>query len=225
MSTSALSVSLAIPTLNDISGWNFRLLEHWYLLGSLIDPYANSDLFGYAMEKCREWLATPTSHTELQLKELYDFKMGLKSNPQVFSRLESRYPGLLDHMIKELLFFINLISGKLTIQQELNFYLLEGAEHTELASKLILGDPTLSLITEEMAETLRDRIGRTPSLQTLNIVHSASESASDLLKMIESGQIQTDLTSLMLRHEIEESQIGERKLNQILRQVQLGGFA
>lgn len=217
VASTALSVALATPTPNDISGWNFRFVEHWYFLATLVDPIANPDLFGFAMTKCKEWLLTPNSHTRQQLKELYDFKLKLKSNPSVFQRLQSKAPGLLDHMIKELVFFMNLIDGQLTVQDELNFYLEEAAEHTGLAAKLLERDPGLSLANEEIADTLKDRIGFPPSLQTLNIVHSGNAAAQDLLKLIESGQIQTDLTSLMLKHEIDEAQMGERKLNLLLR--------
>ena len=204
---------MATATEEDKVQWNKRFTEHWYFLALLIDRDLAPELKNYATVKYQEWAKTPESHTMEQLQELKQFKIQLLKRQDSKQIVGMIFPSLLEHMLMELSYFVNLIEGQLTVQDELDFFLEEGSQHTALAAHLI--DPQhkqLVLMNLEMAQTLDEQIGQPPSSQLLQLVQTANSAAVDLLGSISRGEVKALLTPLMLQHEIAEAQLGAKKL-------------
>ena len=208
---------LAIATPEDITFWQNRFSDHYYILAVLLDRDLAPELKEFATVKYNEFSKTPDSHTRGQLEELLQFKLKLVQNQEAKRMIGMIFPSLLEHMIMELTYFLNLVDGKLTVQDELDFYLEEASEHALLAGHLT--DPKhkeLVMINHEMGDLLESQIGNPPSMELFMIVDEANASSIDLLNGIESGNVKALLTPFMLKHEIVEGQYGQKKLAQQL---------
>lgn len=216
----ALLKAKAIPTAEDKAFWNNRFTEHWFFLYELIDGEKFPELKKFAKEKFAEWNRTPTNHTQDQLEELMDFKQMLFKRQDARDPIGMIFPSLLKHMIMELQHYLDLSAGKLTNEDQLNFHLKEGSEHSDLAGHLIDPmHPGLVLKNLNTGNTLASLIGVPPSDRTLSIVDQANTDAKTLLQGISAGQVKALLTPMMLEHEIHESTWGQMKLEQLLAQA------
>lgn len=198
-----------MATRDDVFFWLGQFRDHALFLFLLLDDQRVPQLKWTAYDLYMHW-----SFDEVWLRKFSDLQMRiLKLIDQDINVILSPadFESLVEHMLKEFIFYLQLIAGQMTPEDEINFWTQENAEHTELAGHLLppgrLKNQTLQL-SQQLKTAPRDQL--LPLIQTSNM------SALQLDKLIRAGQVRTVLDPMMLEHEIKEAQRGEQRLRILL---------
>lgn len=235
---------------DDTTFWSERFRDHAMLLFVLLDPQNAGDLKQEAYQQLQNWnayLKTPNSNLLPQLvNSLGNLKQNVLNRAQMspinLALSPNDFIALVSHMIEELSYFIHLTSGQLTSEAELNFWVEENIEHTDLAGHLIplLGlnqeqtqqlqlqgmdliqrlknarDPHTVLplyqMSNQMALKLDELIPKLPSLDP-----TSNEMVQKLSVGIQQQNIKAleDLFRVMLEHEIKEGIRGAQRIQNL----------
>lgn len=209
---------------DDVTFWSERFKDHVILLFILIDPNRANDLKGRAYQEFQNWdsnvkdlnLLIPRlselKHDVLEFSKITQINLVLSHNDFI---------ALVNHMVEELVFFLRLISGILTAEEELDFWKQESAEHIELSSHLIPFIPTSSQDAEKLTIDSKDVVQRLKSItdpySLLPIYQWSNQIALKLDKLIQEGDKNAvqDLFHMMVEHEIKEGVRGAIRIRQL----------
>lgn len=204
--------------------WSDRFREHALFLYMLLDERKVPNLKYETYRQYQQWdmfLSQPANDPFQQklpqmLDELLQFKQEVlaqsDNNINVILPVAD-FKTLVAHMIEELQYFINVSTDRLTPEDELNFWIREITEHTELISRSLPPGPLQNQVnqTVQALKTVkRDNI--------LSVVQQANQAAVQLERMIRNGQVQSLINPMMLEHEIKEAKRGEQRIRQLLGQ-------
>jgi hypothetical protein len=222
--------------------WTNQMLEHAFVLLNLLNPYEDY-VFKYAhltentkasdYFKKLKYYHFLSKFTQDDVVNFITLKNGiichlkdgsLKPIPN-FGELfpaEDTKPkedliDLTSHMIKEETYYLNLLKGFLTVEQEIKFWLDENAEHTHFSIKLInpqlvSKDPETLLMSvtvkkEECKQVLSPNIGNAHI--TLKKSNDAALASYNQLKNMNTVELKLS----MLVHEIRETAFAEKRLS------------
>ena len=214
---------------DDITFWSKRLEDHTALLFILIDPSRANDLKLMAYQELHNWnlyFENPNINTLNQLiPRLSDLKhdvLELSKISQINLVLPHEdFNSQVDHMIEELVFFLRLLSGEMTAEEELAFWKQESAEHTELASHLIPFIPMMPQVAEELKVNSAEAVQRLKSLTDpyalLPVYQWSNQIALKLDRLIQEGDKNAvqDLFHMIVEHEIKEGTRGAIRIRQL----------
>jgi hypothetical protein len=215
---------------DDVIFWSERFRDHAMLMFILIDPNMALDLKKRAEQEFVKWNHFLRNMNPNDLNILVDSLGKLKREILNRSRLQKMnlvlshgdFLALINHMLEELNYFVDLISGRMNNDRELAFWLRENIEHTELAGHLV---PLLPIHPQKAKEL---QMENSKILQRLRNVHgpydlfppyhTSNEKAIELDQLIQQGNKDAlqNLLHIMVEHEIKEGIHGEQRIKRIL---------
>lgn len=217
---------------DDVTFWSERFKDHAMLLFILIDFQKADDLKMRAQREFKNWDSYLKNQNHNLLNQLIPALSNLKYDVLDRARMEqinlvlspNDFISLVEHMIKELQFFLQITAKEISPLEELDFWRQENAEHTELASHLI---PLLPL-NPELVQKLQSESSQ--MVQRLNNIRNPDEllfpyqmsnkMAMDLDQLIKQGNKNAiqNLLHIMVEHEIKEGIRGAQRIREILMQ-------
>jgi hypothetical protein len=214
---------------DDVTFWSERFKDHAMTLFILIDPNRANDLKIIAHQEFQDWDLYLQNPSFEALNQLIPRLSNLKHDVLEFSKItpinlvlsHNDFISLVNHMIEELVFFLRLMSGNMTAEEELDFWKQESAEHTELASHLIPFIPMSYQDADKLTVDSKDVVGRLKSLTDpyalLPIYQWSNQIALKLDKLIQEGDKNAvqDLFHMMVEHEIKEGVRGAIRIRQL----------
>lgn len=212
-----------METLNDVIGlWSIQLKEHAMFIFKLLDDKKAPKLKAEAYRQWQKWSNVQSLKTKEQLPgmiaELNQLKQKVLEALASGAEIGNVYPSLIEHMLKESNFFLGKLQQNVTIDQEIEFWVKENAEHTGLTGHLL--DPSekqLVVDSLNMGQDLEDVANS--DLGTINqLYQEANEAALELEASLRNNQVKTvnnPMTLLMLQHEIREAEYGAKRLQQL----------
>ena len=214
---------------NDLTFWSERFKDHAMLLFILIDPNRANDLKSRAHQEFQNWDLYLQNLNVNTLNQLIPRLSDLKQDVLEFSKItqinlvisHDDFKDLVNHMIKELVFFLRLMSGDMSPEEELNFWKQENAEHTELSSHLIPFIRMSPQDAEELKVNSADVVQRLKSVTDpyalLPIYQWSNQIALKLDRLIQEGDKSAiqDLFHMMVEHEIKEGTRGAIRIRQL----------
>lgn len=207
---------------DDVTFWSERFKDHAMLLFILIDPNRANDLKGRAHQEFQDWDFEPLNLSIPRLSDLKHDVLEFSKITQINLVLShDDFIALVNHMIEELVFFLRLMSGIMTAEEELDFWKQESAEHIELSSHLIPFIPMSFQDAEKLKLDSKDVVQRLKSLtdpySLLPIYQWSNQIALKLDKLIQEGDKNAvqDLFHMMVEHEIKEGIRGAVRIRQL----------
>jgi len=241
MTSSSNLFDIIQVTHDDIKFWTFQLTEHALFLHLLLNPQAVPELKNEAKHLHNAWNEHRQKCKDLNPKKcscIPDGYIGfLKLSNALYALLETihskigvipninldipsdDFHALIRHMLMEQTYFVRLVEGKITMKEELLFWLQENAEHMTLISHLLPFGPL-----KDQAANIADILGRTKDaalqnsgyfINEVTLIRAANESAMNVHNAIVSGQVLT-INQIMLDHEIREAIKGEERVRYLL---------
>ena len=213
---------IVVATDDDTTFWKDRFIEHVTFLYSMLNEREVPELKYEALE-LSSFLKSGSKIDPIHISLLYAFLETINNEiddvvdiNNALSRDDFR--DLVRHMIIEQTYYVRLISGKITVKDELLFWLQETAEHMSLISNLLPHGP-LRTQTSQAADILkrtRSHAIKNPLylMVEADLIKSANRSAYLVNDAILSGKVQID--DEMLIHEIKESTRGEERVHSLL---------
>lgn len=207
--------------LKDLIWWADKFRDHAFFLYLLLDERKAAQLKNSAKISYDQWrqllngAAFSVDTFSTMLNNLSDLKTKilLSANDGINTVLPKEdFIQLLQHMLKELNFFVQLNNNKITSVQELAFWIVENAEHTNLTAHTLQPSKLRDDFTR-LAQLLQT----TPIEQILPIIHSSNTIAEQLDDMINSGKVHSIMSPMMLEHEIKEAKMGEQRIKELLK--------
>jgi hypothetical protein len=163
----------------EFSFWQLTFTEHCEFISQLLDASkspAAAEFKVLALKLKQSWQGYKLNFNDQGLQTLVTNLASLK-----IDILRARSQGvdlgfisksLLLHMIEELNFFDSLVNGTMTPEKELNFWLHENADHTNLAAHLI--EPRRKLLTDTVLNLSKQiessKIQKTPTMNDQEIM-------------------------------------------------------
>jgi len=203
---------------DDVTFWSQQMTEHALFLYMLLDANKAPYLKQRALDQYQQWvnyLTNPDQTTLLNLlNQLRTLKLDIYGEKSTGKDIGFVYLTLVEHMLKELDFFVTLLNGTNNPTNEINFWKTENAEHTTLTGHLL--DPLEKQLTSQTL-TLGDNLEITPiGGQLLELIELSNRSALDLYTLLINNKVQALITPAMLAHEIREAERGQQRLTQLL---------
>ena len=216
---------LAALQQDDVTFWSERFRDHAALLYILIDPARANDLKTRSHQELQNWTLLLQNINFEILQQLITTLSVLKHQVLERSRqgqinlmlTHQDFMTLVEHMIKELNFFITSRNGQLSPQKELDFWIRESAEHTELSAHLLPAGQLQSQ-TLYLAQQLQMLLNMANANHIISVYEDANQAAIRLDQMIQQANpdARNNLIHMMLEHEIKEALRGDMKIRQIL---------
>ena len=210
---------------DDVTFWSERFKDHAMLLYILLDPQRANDLKQRAQQEFEYWtyqVDNPNpANLYLLLQSLSVLKHDIHNRSlsgQINLMLSSNdFQSLVQHMIIELNYFIRLINGQMSPEEELAFWTQESAQHTELAAHL-LPPGQLQSKTLDLAHRLQMLANDPMSGPLLMTYHTSNQEAINLDNLIQQQHPDAikQLMHIMIEHEIKEGLHGEQRIRQLL---------
>lgn len=212
----------------DVEFWTQQLAQHALFIHDLLDPQVVPDLKEEAKMLYSGWYSqlqnNPVKYNPVLSNSQFAFLEATHNRlsqgiPLNMGILRDDLHDLLRHMILEQTFFVRLVQGRVSINEEIQFWLQENREHTALVSRLLPAGPLKNQIID-----LSDRLESTRSLTNfdipyllseLDLVRISNQGAMIVHNAVHAGQI-TEINDAMLEHEIREAQKGEERLTYLI---------
>ncbi|CAH6419331.1 Hypothetical protein HVR_LOCUS535 [uncultured virus] len=216
----------------DVDFWTQQLAQHALFLQDLIDPQVAPDLVEEAKMLYTGWYKQlqnkPVGYNPVFSNSQYSLLEG------AHNRLSQGLPinngisqddlhDLLRHMVLEQTFFVRLVQGRMTVRNEIQFWIQENREHTALISRLLPPGPFKDQIIN-----LSDRLDASRAVtnfdlaylnEELNLIKASNQGAITVHNALHAGQI-VGLNDAMLEHEMREAQKGEERLTYLISLLQ-----
>jgi len=202
----------------DIPFWNYQFMEHCLFLKKLLSPEKALELKEEAKRNYQNWenflqsddsdkpnIRLLNSLYSLLGKILNKIKTGKIINIEIPSE---DFKSLVKHMLLEQNYFVSLIDGTLTLEQEFLFWLKETQQHTQLVSDL-LEPGKIKKEAKRLAKKLKqDEILTNQDFEyffkALDDIETSLKSGIDIVNKIENGKVKT-VDKKMLEHELRET--------------------
>lgn len=215
--------SIIGPSTNDVSFWMGQITEHALFLSKLLNPATVMELKREANDYYLQASSKRNSYDPEFLTLFYAFLETIKTKAKDIKNINLEishddFCDLVKHMILEQTYFVRLVNNKMTVKEEIMFWLQEAIEHTTLVSHLL---PTgqLKLKAIEVAQSLRDI--RTAALSnpeyllySLQAIKVSIEAALMVNNEIIAHKVNIDQS--MLFHEIRESEYGFQRIGSLI---------
>ena len=188
---------------DDTTFWIDRFKEHAAFLYILLTPQFANDLKEQVFDLINDF----------DLERLFNLQMEVlgRNNAQMMLT-EEDFEALVYHMIEEQNFYKKLMNGQMTDGEEVNFWLNEASEHTELASHML----ELGQLRDEVLDTSKELLQAEPD-DILRVYEKSNKFAKDLDGMLREEIHDTDvIKALMVEHEMKEATRGEQRLKVLL---------
>ena len=214
-------------TNEDIVFWANQFREHAKYMFELLNDREGMEFKRRAKELQQQWTQFiryyPLSDNSLfpLLTSTVTLQRDILKKRRMRGKIGFLPIALVLHMIKEEQHIEKLLQGKLTIQDELEFWIREAAEHTELLGHMI--DPVnrehqrLTRIILQIAQELDQQL-QNPTDPSVPLQES-DRLAQQLLAAVKAQQIFVLITPSMIEHEIRESAWSKQRIH-FLQQAQ-----
>ena len=208
----------------DIDFWTQQLAQHALFLQDLFNPQNAGDLIEEAKMLCIGWSnqlkKNPIEYNPILSNSQYSLLHAAKSRLSRGVPINNKISGddlhdLLHHMILEQTFFVRLAQGRMTIGEELQFWVQENREHTDFVSRF-LPDGILKDEISDLVDKLEDHY-ELP--ENLKLIRASNKAMMEVHNAVHSKQI-TAIDDAMLEHEIREAKKGEQRVSFLLSLLQ-----
>lgn len=216
------------PVDADVQFWMGQFKEHAIFLHNLLNPETVPNLKQEALSLAsalnRQMLTFPTDAGLELLISLYALLEEINNKISEIPNINVDIPvadfrDLVHHMILEQTYYTRLMEGKMTIGNELLFWLQEAQQHMCLASHLLdcckLKDQAAE-ISNRLKQMRFNALSQPCNLSTeVDLLMTANKFSTELDNAIISGTIKT-IDQNMHEHEMRETEYGQRRVASLL---------
>lgn len=205
-------------TLSDIIFWKGIFSQHGMFLTWLLDYSIVPYLWNDASNMEQSWNSYRVDDGEKVLMYLIDGTIYTKkeilrislSNYRPINKIipKDDFEKLLQHMLYEIEYLKRSMLSNMSIEEEIEFYKGEAAQHTDLAADSIIGDEHLKQELYHAAKQMRISSGET----SIHLLVQSGKMGEELLQRVVSGDVHSLMNMFMIIHEVEETLHGEEKL-------------
>jgi hypothetical protein len=221
------------PVDDDIRFWMGQFKEHAIFLHNLLNPETVPNLKQEALSLAsalnRQILTFPNDPGLELLISLYALLEELSNKTEEIPNINvdicvNDFRDVVHHMILEQTYYTRLMEGKMTIGNELLFWLQEGEQHLGLTSHLLdcckLKDQAAEL-SNQLKQMRFKALSQPCNLSTeVELLMAANKFATEVDNAIVSGTIKT-IDRNMHEHEIRETEYGRMRVNSLLTNLAL----
>lgn len=211
------------PTEDDVRFWTERLTEHalfiYKLLNENVVPRYKQEakeIYNQYVQELQKQRMTFNAHLSNELYALLGEIKTIAMNGSVINvdLNEKDFIALVKHMIYEQNYFVRLLNNRITVRDELIYWVQESHEHTELVSHL-LPEGTLKKQAKELSSALKQLTKGDDYVQDFNYLVKAYYAAVDVYERIAKHEI-PNIDPEMVAHEVREAERGCLRFRNIL---------
>lgn len=208
-------------SVSNIIFWKTIFSQHGMFLMELLDRWMVPDLYRDSQLIETAWkdysinmtgTLLPLLDETIRIKQSILYRSMDSETPINVKIPKYHFEELVSHMLYEVEYVRSNLLGQLEVGQEIQFYKEEAAQHTYLMSDSIVNDMRLKRMLEDMISEMRHT---QPSLRAVDLIVQSRQIAADLLNKIQSGEVVSLMTPLMLIHEMTETMHGEEELRSL----------
>ncbi|SPN79349.1 Hypothetical protein ZAZAV_281 [Cedratvirus Zaza IHUMI] len=212
-----------------LSFWSQKMYEHMLFINFLtLDDFIKQEskrLMDAWLEVVYEVDASPdlkeTDDIERLLQETRQFKLALLQDPTKSNRIlpPSKVADLLDHMLLELDYFLGLLNGTLTPQEELKILAFENADHDNfLLHSFKNPDPevteTLQGVIDQLMKEAKSEYG--PDGELKYWLKTSNKTTKEVDDLIKNGYLESIIPDALREHELSEGKWEVERYNYLI---------